>query len=124
MGIPNITVTQNVTTISTVVGKDVCTATYQVNENYVEMEARATKNGAPYGRGIGILVISKKADSGGFFPANTNDTFGVYPRFLGNGDGQYRISVYVKNVDGIWSDAIAFTWDSDDAHGWDFGTWI
>lgn len=121
MGIPAITFTNSRNIISTVFD---CTVKFQVNENFVEFEARATLQGAPYGRGIGTLVMQMSIASPNYYPANTEYTYIVNDEKLTNGDGNYRISMYAKNTAGIWSDVVAFTWDGTDTTGWDFGTWV
>lgn len=100
-----------------------CTVTFSVNENFIQFEARATIVGEPYGRGIGILINNMEIASPNYYPANTNYTFVITSDTLFNQDGQYRISMYAKNQNGVWSDAIAFEWDNPDK-GWDIGTWV
>lgn len=121
MSIPTISFSNNRNEISTVLD---CTVNFQVNENFVEFEARATKSGEPYGRGIGNLIMQMKIQSPNYYPANTNYTFVVNSSNLTSGDGTYRISMYAKNVGGTWSDAVAFEWDGDNNNGWDRGTWV
>ena len=120
MAIPQISFTKNVSIIS---AHQTCTVNMQVNENFIEFEARATKNGQPYGRGIGTLVASMSIALPNYYLANTNYPFVVTDQNLASGDGVYRISMYAKNVDGVWSDAVAFAWDTI-TQGWNEGVWL
>lgn len=120
MGIPELTFTNSTDKISTVIS---CNVQFSVNENFREFEARATLVGQDYGRGIGDLVMSMSIASPNYYPANTNYTFVITDSNLTKGDGAYRISLYAMNVDGIWSDAVAFEWDGEIATGWDKGIW-
>lgn len=120
MAIPVVSFTKNVSIVS---AHQSCTVNAQVNENFIEFEARATKDGEAYGRGIGTLVASMSIALPNYYLANTNYPFVITDQKLTNGDGVYRISMYAKNVDGIWSDAKAFTWDLA-GNGWNEGTWI
>lgn len=119
MAIPEITFTHDVDIVSTVQS---CTVDFSVNENFLKFEARATKNGEPFGRGIGNLVTEMNIVSPNYFPANKSYTFVITDSDLIFGEGLYRISMYAQNTDGIWSDAVAFSWDSENA-GWDQGIW-
>lgn len=120
MGIPKITFTNSTDKISTVIS---CKVQFSINEKFREFEARATLVGQDYGRGIGDLVMSMSIASPNYYPANTNYTFVITDSNLTKGDGAYRISLYAMNVDGIWSDAVAFEWDGEIATGWDKGIW-
>lgn len=121
MGIPDITFANDRTIIST---KFSCTVKFKVTENFREFEARATIAGQPYGRGIGILLMNMSIASPNYYPANTEYTYIITDQNLTSGDGTYRISMYAKNTDGIWSDTVAFTWDGTNGNGWDVGTWV
>lgn len=121
MGIPDITFTNDRTTIST---KFSCTVKFKVTENFREFEARATIAGQPYGRGIGILLMNMSIASPNYYPANTEYTYIITDQNLTSGDGTYRISMYAKNTGGIWSDTVAFTWDGTNGNGWDVGIWV
>lgn len=70
-------------------------------------EARATKKGAPWGRGIGYDILSDDALSvnGVVTPpqAVSSFSFDVESGELSS-DGDYRISVYVMDSSGVWSD--------------------
>lgn len=119
MAIPDINCTHDVDIVSTV---QVCTVDFSVSENFLQFEARATKNGEPFGRGIGNLITEMNIASPNYFPGNKEFSFVITDADLVNGEGLYRISLYAKNVDGIWSDAVAFSWDTENA-GWDQGIW-
>lgn len=120
MGVPNITFKNDRTKISSHIS---CNVSFSVNENFRQFEARATLIGEPYGRGIGTLIMQMQIASPNFYPANTNYSFVITDETLANVDGNYRISLYAMNSDGIWSDAIAFEWDGDSTNGWDKGIW-
>lgn len=121
MAIPEIDVQATTDIISTVVS---CDVTFSVNENFREVEVRATLEGQSYGRGIGDLVMSMSISSPNYYSAGTKYSFVITDENLTRGDGTYRISLYAKNVDGVWSDAVAFQWDGPIASGWDRGIWI
>lgn len=121
MAIPIITFTNSTNAISTV---KTCTVVFSVDEDFIEFEARGTKEGNRYGHGVGLLINSMSILSPNYYPKDTNYTFVITSDNLTLGDGQYRISLYAKNKDGIWSDAVAFMWDSDSSHGWDNAIWI
>lgn len=120
MAIPEIEFTKDVDIVSTVQS---CIVDFKVNENFVEFEARSTKVGMPYGRGIGNLITNMTIASPNYFPANKEYTFVITDSDLVNGEGEYRISMYAKNQEGIWSDAVAFEWDKEGS-GWDQGIWV
>lgn len=70
-------------------------------------EARATLFGAPYGRGVGYDLISDDAAAADgaapLSPAAASFSFDVEAAELPS-DGKYRISVYVRDTNGIWND--------------------
>lgn len=66
---------------------------------YAQFEARATLDGAKWGRGVGALVGAFSAT-----PANTQRTFEVYDTEIVTGDGTYRISLFAQGADGAWND--------------------
>lgn len=120
MGIPQISFEHDVDIVSTA---QVCNVNFSVDENFLIFEVRATKEGSDYGRGIGTLVMQMKIESPNYYPANTSYSFVISDSNLVFGEGVYRISMYAQNADGIWSDAVAFSWDTTD-QGWDEGTWV
>ena len=121
MAIPVITFSNNRDEISTVLD---CVVTFSVDSNFIEFEARATLEGESYGRGIGDLVMNMSIALPNYYPANSNYSFVITDQNLTSGDGVYRISMYAKNTDGIWSDAVAFEWDgTSNKAGWDAGLW-
>ena len=120
MGIPNIKFQHDADIVSTVQS---CIVDFSVDENFTEFEVRATKQGAEYGRGIGTLVLHMNIAVPNYYPANKSYSYVITDSDLVFGEGSYRISMYAKNVDGIWSDAVAFAWDTPN-QGWDTGLWI
>ena len=120
MGIPAISFAKDVDVVSTVQS---CVVDFQVNENFVQFEARSTKVGEPYGRGIGNLIMNMNIALPNYYPANKSYSYVITDNDLISGDGQYRISMYAKNTDGVWSDAVAFSWDTA-GQGWEQGTWV
>lgn len=103
MGAPNITYTINRNKISSVSGFDFVSVTFSADSSYTAFECRATKEGAEWGIGIGSLVATFSQT-----PANTSRTFELYDDYLLNGDGEYRISLYVQGADGSWNDTYGF----------------
>lgn len=80
---------------------------YSDNDFFNGIEARATAEGAPYGRGWGYdLLKDDYQTENGVLPLNeVTDLFNFDAEAdeLGS-DGIYRISVYVRNLSGIWND--------------------
>lgn len=103
MGAPNVTFTINKNKISAVSGFDFMQVTFYADSSYKQFECRATKAGSDWGLGIGSLIATFSQT-----PANTSRTFEVYDDFLTNGDGEYRISLYVQGEDGAWNDTYGF----------------
>lgn len=85
--------------ISTISGYDTSVAEFTSDTYLTEWEARATVEGQTYGHGIGTLV-----DSGTTLLANETATVTIDDEELTNGDVEYRISVYGKDANGVWSD--------------------
>ena len=85
--------------ISSISGYDVSVAEFTSDTDLIEWEARATVEGQTYGHGIGTLV-----DSGTTLLANETATVTIDDEELTNGDVEYRISVYGKDANGVWSD--------------------
>ena len=83
--------------ISSIVGYDSSVVKFKSNQLLTQWEARATIEGEPYGRGIGLLV--EKYNGNGY-----SGTITIDDEELTNGDAKYRISVYGKNLYGEWSD--------------------
>ena len=95
---PVITIlSQDVTKISGVTGYDRCTVTFTSDQALTYWEARATTTQTP-GHGVGLLV-----ESGTLAKGATGYVY-VDNEELTNGDLNYRISIYGRNSDGIWSD--------------------
>lgn len=94
-------------------------ATVSVNSDVpvTAYEARGTKNGESYGRGIGYNLLSDDVStSNGVVnlssPANSF-SFDIESAELA-ADGEYRISVYVRNENGVWNDCCQlYTYDSE-----------
>lgn len=70
-------------------------------------EARATKIGQPYGRGLGYDLLSDDVTlSNGVVTlasAVSSFSFDIESAEL-SADGEYRIGIYVKNESGVWND--------------------
>lgn len=83
------------------------TVTVQSDEPVYAYEARATRQGQPYGRGVGYDLLSDDASaSNGIVTLSTpvsSFSFDIESTELQT-DGDYRISIYVRNKDGIWND--------------------
>ena len=103
MGAPNVTYSITKNKISAISGFDSLTVTFSADGEYAAFECRATKADAEWGVGLGALVASFSQT-----PANTERTFEIYDDYLLNGDGDYRISLYVQSADGAWNDTIGF----------------
>lgn len=77
------------------------------DEPVTAYEARATKTGQPYGKGIGYDLLSDDANaSNGIVnlssPANSI-SFDIESSELPT-DGDYLIGIYVRNESGVWND--------------------
>jgi hypothetical protein len=99
MGAPNLTFSVSGEKVSPAAGFDHVVVSFQADRSYTAFECRATKTGEDWGLGKGALVASFSAT-----PANTQRTFEVYDDFLIQGDGEYRISLFVQGEDGSWND--------------------
>ncbi len=70
-------------------------------------EARATRQDEPFGRGIGYDLLSDDTESSNGVVTLTSPlkelTFDIESSELLS-DGDYRISIYVMNGDGVWND--------------------
>ena len=99
MGAPNITFSFDRNKISDEANFDFVTVTFSSDITYQAFECRATKTGEDYGIGKGQLVASFSKT-----PANTERTFEIYDDYLLQGDGEYRISLFVQGEDGNWND--------------------
>lgn len=103
MGAPNITFSANRKKISAVSGYDSLSVSFRSDGEYVSFECRATKVGETWGVGIGSMIALFSQT-----PANTERVFEIYDKYLLDGDGEYRISLYVQAADGSWNDTIGF----------------
>lgn len=99
MSAPNLTFSASGAKLSAVFGYDHITVSFQADAPFIAFECRATKVGEEYGVGKGALVASFSAT-----PANTERTFEVYDDYLLNGDGEYRLSLFIQGEDGSWND--------------------
>ena len=99
MGAPNLTFSVSGKTVSGVSGFDHIVVSFQADASYPAFECRTTKAGEDWGLGKGVLVASFSAT-----PATTQRTFEVFDDFLIQGDGEYRISLFVQGEDGSWND--------------------
>lgn len=103
MGAPNLTFSVTGDKLSAVSGYDKITVSFQADAPYKAFECRATKSGEAWGCGKGSLVASFSQT-----PANTPRQFDIFDEYLLNGDGEYRISLYVQGEDGGWNDNCGF----------------
>lgn len=84
--------------ISDETGFDQCVCTFTCDQDLQQWEVRATKVGTSPGRGIGLLV-----ESGSTLATGATATIYIDDTELTQGDGEYTISVYGQNTDGVWS---------------------
>ena len=103
MGAPNITFEVTRNKISGATGYDSLGVTFSADGPYAAFECRATRSGKPWGVGMGALIASFSAT-----PTDTQRSFEIYDDYLLQGDGEYRISLYVQAADGSWNDTIGF----------------
>lgn len=103
MGAPNITFAVSKNKISNAAGFDSLSVTFSADGAYTAFECRATRSGASWGVGTGALIASFSAT-----PAGVQRTFEVYDDYLLQGDGEYRIGLYVQAADGSWNDTLGF----------------
>ena len=68
---------------------------------YKYFEARATKDGDHWGRGVGKLVGQFSQTE-----ADTPRTFKIYDTDMPVGDGLYRISLFAQGLDDSWNDNV------------------
>ena len=84
-------------------------ATVTVNSDVqiTAYEARATKTGDPYGKGIGYNLLSDdfSLTNGVVIPEKPVKSFSFDVDSVElAADGDYRISIYVRNSKGVWDD--------------------
>ena len=103
MGAPNVTYSVSKTRLSRASGFDSISVKFSADAAYAAFECRATKAGQAWGVGVGSLVASFSTT-----PAGVERTFEIYDDYLVNGDGEYRISLFVKAPGGSWNDTIGF----------------
>lgn len=103
MPAPQLTFTISGTKISAVSGYDHIDVEFSSDIAYLQFECRATKEGDPYGRGVGKLIASFSQT-----PAGVSRSFEVYDTDLVSGEGEYRIGLYAESEDGGWNDNWAF----------------
>ncbi len=88
------------------------TVTVTSETPFYALEARATRVGEPWCKGVGLCLLSDDVTaSNGEVALNgvTSFTFDIESTEL-NADGNYKISVYTKNADGVWNDtAVLYT---------------
>lgn len=99
MSAPNLTYTYTKSVISDETGFNYISVTFSADAEYQAFQCRATKAGEDWGIGRGTLCASFSQT-----PANTQRTFEIYDSYLVNGDGEYRISLFVQGMDGTWND--------------------
>lgn len=80
-------------------GYNECICVFTADQDLTEWEARATLNGITPARGVGLLV-----ESGTTLLSGNEAIISVLHTELSNGDGEYTISIYGKNANGVWSD--------------------
>ena len=89
---------------------------------FVAVEVRATKTGEPYMKGCGYDLISDDR-SEEYYTENgiaytyepvTSISFDIESSEL-RGDGEYRISIYLKNTDGVWNDVCGLYTNASEA---------
>lgn len=90
-------VTESKLKISQVTDANSSEVVFTSSNDCIAWEARATFGAAATGVGIGLLV-----GSGTWLAANTPCSFNVDSSELTNGDGAYKITVYVQSVGGVW----------------------
>lgn len=90
--------------------------------NITAFEVRATKVGEPYASGEGYDLLSD--DSSDFYTVKDGVAYASEPLNSFSfyieaselaADGEYRISIYVRNSDGIWSDVCQLYTNSSQA---------
>ena len=99
MGAPGLAFTVSGARISSVGGHNYITVEFLSDTDYQAFECRATKRGEPFGVGVGALIASFS-----FTPAGVERSFDVYDRYLLQGDGDYRISLFAQSIGGAWND--------------------
>lgn len=86
------------------------TVTVTSDEAFTKIEARATKKGSSFGKGIGICLLGDDAVSSDgvvtFSSAVNSFVFDAESHEIVT-DGEYRISVFVLTEDGKWNDGAA-----------------
>ena len=83
------------------------TVSVQSDEPVYAYEAKATKAGQPYGRGIGYDLLSDDVASskGVVTLGSPENSFSFDIEFSElDSDGDYRINVYVRDENGVWND--------------------
>ena len=103
MGAPNLTFSVSGNRLSGVSGFDRITVVFQADAPYKAFECRVTKSGEAWGREEGTLAASFSRT-----PANTPRQFDIFDGYLLNGDGEYRIGLYVQGEDGSWNETCGF----------------
>lgn len=86
------------------------TVTFSSSQHFQKFYATAVKDGKAYGFDNDILVDIRQTSPTGVLlqeltqrNANTNFNFTINASSLTDGDGVYRIGLYVQNDDGIWN---------------------
>ena len=85
--------------ISDETNQNECLCTFISDQDLVQWEARAVKNGVTPSRGVGLLV-----ESGTNLSAGTQAVISVLDSELTDGDGTYLIAVYGCNAGGLWNE--------------------
>lgn len=126
MAIPKISYTITKNKLSAVDGYNSAAVTFYADAPYQAFRALLTKAGEDYGLDKGTLIAS--GQPGYFVPAGadgliTSDGarfgfqqvdagvergFDLDASLLSSGDGEYRVSIYVQDMDGFWGDLFTF----------------
>ena len=84
--------------------------TFSSSVHFKKFYATAVKSGNDYGFENDILVDIRQTNPTGILlyelterAANTNFNFTINTSSLTDGDGEYRIGLYVQNDDGVWN---------------------
>lgn len=88
-------------TLSFIEPYNTATVRFSCNQTYQHFLCRCTKDGQPYGRNKGYLVQEYTGER----PSETivEFLFNSIPAMT-DGDGLYRVGLYVQNMDGEWNE--------------------
>lgn len=126
MAVPNLTYTITRNKLSAVGGYNSAAVSFSADAAWLAFQARLTKAGEDYGLDKGTLIAS--GEPGYFIPSGSDGlitadgkrfgfqqvkagverSFNVSSDMLSGGDGEYRVSLYVQDMDGFWGDLFTF----------------